>query len=128
MMATESAYLEAFERNFKELEVGLQMDSLYPTFVTEGLFSDARLSEEVNEAKLPSDKARLLLNRIKKALHANNTDMLKKFLEALKKYIGETKDTVVEKLYKGLKSDLDKADAESQQRNVQDSAGIKLSC
>ena len=126
-MAARNAYLGAFDSNFKQLECGLQMDSLYSTFVKKGLFSDTRLSEEVNEAKVPSEKARLLLNRIRKALQINSNEMLMKFLEALKEYAEETKDTVVDQLYNRLKNDLDKAlISESQQRNVQDSAG-KLS-
>lgn len=127
-MATRSAYLEAFESNFRELEVGLQMDSLYPIFVSKGLFSDSRLNEKVNATKISSEKARILLNRIKTDLHADSDEMLKKFLEALKQYADETPDAVVEKLYKRLKNDLDKVDVrESRQRNVQDSAG-KLNC
>ena len=119
-----NVHLTVFERHFKSLETGLQMDSLYSMFVQKGLLQDVRLSQIVKDAKINIEKTRAFLDAIRNSLLVNNNEMLMKFLEALKEYAEETDDKVVNKLYTDVHNDLHLAlTSEPLQHSVPDAAG-----
>ena len=121
--------LDVFNRHFKSLEDGLQMDFLYPTFVKKGLLNNSRLEQIVKDAKkINPERARAFLDSIKDDLRASCDERLTGFLEALREYGSENGDLVVNKLANELSKDLEGAlNNESQQGNTQDIAGKDVS-
>ena len=116
-------HLDVFNRHFKSLEDGLQMELLYPTFVKKGLLEELQLQQIVQDTKKVNyERIRPFLDSIKKDLQAHSDERFKSFLEALHEY--GNNNSLVCRLANELSQDLEAAlKNEPQPGKIQDSAG-----